>query len=84
TYTDRVDNNGNPVFKIEPSGRGDKTNPRYKRKKIKYVYKCKWIIGTEKCYDFGMCYDQKRAVDFKRKALTRLPIQLVAYNFYEM
>jgi len=84
TYTDRTDSSGNPVFKMETPGRGDKNNPRYKRKKIKYVYKCKWIIGTDKCYDWGMCYDQKRAVDFKRKAMTRLPIQLVAYNFYEM
>ena len=84
TYTDRTDSNGNPVFKSEPSGRGDKNNTRYKRKKIKYVYKCKWIIGTDKCYDWGMCYDQKRSVDIKKKALTRLPIQLIAYNFYEM
>jgi len=84
TYTDRTDSNGNPVFKSEPSGRGDKNNTRYKRKKIKYVYKCKWIIGTDKCYDWGMCYDQKRSVDVKKKALTRLPIQLIAYNFYEM
>lgn len=84
TYTDRDDVNGNSVFRMEVSGRGELTNTRYKRKKIKYVYKCKWIIGTDKCYDYGMCYDQKRSVDLKKKALTRLPIQLVAYNFYEM
>jgi len=84
TYTERKDANGNLVFKVEKPGRGDANNPRYKRKKIKYVYKCKWIIGTNKCYDWGMCYDQKRTVDFKKKALTRLPIQLVGYNFYEM
>jgi hypothetical protein len=84
TYTDRKDTNGNPVFRMEVSGRGDLTNTRYKRKKIKYVYKCKWIIGTEKCYDWGMCYDQKRSVNPQRKALTRLPIQLRAYSFYEM
>ncbi|MES2287374.1 MAG: hypothetical protein V4547_16900 [Bacteroidota bacterium] len=84
TYTDRTDANGNPVFKMEVSGRGELTNTRYKRKKVKYVYKCKWIIGTDKCYDWGMCYDQKRTVDLKKKALTRLPIQLIAYNFYEM
>jgi hypothetical protein len=84
TYTDRKDENGNLVFRMEVSGRGELTNARYKRKKIKYVYKCKWIIGTDKCYDWGMCYDQKRPVDVKKKASTRLPIQLVAYNFYEM
>ena len=84
TYTDRIDVNGNPVFMIEESGRGSVTNTRYKRKKIKYVYKCKWVVGTDKCYDWGMAYDQKRTVDAKKKALTRLPIQLIAYNFYEM
>lgn len=84
TYTLRTDANGNMVFKVEESGRGDVANPRYKRKKIKYVYKCKWIVGTDKCYDWGKEYDQKRTVDPKKKATTRLPIQLVAYNFYEM
>ena len=84
TFTDRTDANGNAVFKMEVSGRGELTNTRYKRKKIKYVYRCKWVVGTNKCYDWGKEYDQKRSVDFKRKAMTRLPIQLVAFNFYEM
>ena len=84
TYTNTKDANGNVKFRMEVSGRGELTNARYTRKKIKYVYKCKWIIGTDKCYDWGMCYDQKRSVDMKKKALTRLPIQMVAYNFYEM
>ena len=84
TYTDRTDKNGNPVFRMEVSGRGELTNVRYKRKRIKYVYKCKWIVGTEKCYDWGMCYDQKRSPNPAKKALTRLPIQLRAYNFDEM
>lgn len=84
TYTNVKDSNGNAKFRMEVSGRGELTNTRYTRKKIKYVYKCKWIVGTDKCYDWGKCYDQKRSVDIKKKALTRLPIQLVAYNFYEM
>lgn len=84
TYTNISDSNGNVKFRMEVSGRGELTNTRYTRKKIQYVYKCKWIIGTDKCYDWGKCYDQKRKQDLKKKALTRLPIQLVAYNFYEM
>ena len=84
TYTNTNDRNGNAKFRMEVSGRGELTNTRYTRKKIKYVYKCKWIIGTDKCYDWGKCYDQKRSVDIKKKAMTRLPIQLIAYNFYEM
>jgi len=84
TYTNTTDANGNPKFRMEVSGRGNLTNTRYTRKRIKYVYECKWIVGTDKCYDWGKCYDQKRSVDAKKKALTRLPIQMVAYNFYEM
>lgn len=84
TYTDRVDDMGNAVFRIEKSGRGDRNNPRYKRKKIQYVYKCKWIVGTDKCYDWGKCYDQVRSNDPKKKAQTKLSYHFVAYNFYEM
>lgn len=84
TYTNVSDANGNVKFRMEVSGRGELTNSRYTRKRIQYVYKCKWIIGTDKCYDWGKCYDQKRKKDLRKKALTRLPIQLVAYNFYEM
>lgn len=84
TFTNTKDANGNVKFRMEVSGRGELTNTRYTRKKIQYVYKCKWIIGTDKSYDYGMCYDQKRSVDLKKKALTRLPIQLIAYNFFEM
>jgi len=84
TFTDRKDSLNNPVFRIEESGRGDKNNPRYKRKRIQYVYKCSWIIGTDKCYDWGMCYDQKRTNDLTSKAKTSLPYKFVAYNFYEM
>jgi len=84
TYSDRVDKNGNPVFKKEESGRGDSTNPRYKRKNIQYVYQCKWVIGTDKCYDWGMMYDQPRSSEVSKKAKTRLPMQFCAYSFYEM
>ena len=84
TYSNRTDKNGNPVFMQEESGRGSKDNPRYKRKSIQYVYKCKWIIGTEKCYDWGMCYDQKRDSEVSKKAKTKLSFSFCAYNFYEM
>jgi hypothetical protein len=88
TYNDRVyrdteDELGNPDFRKSEYGRGKKSE-KYTRKKIKYVYKCKWIIGTDKCYDFGMSYDQKRPNDIKKKAQTRLSYNFYAYNFYQM
>ena len=73
TYTNRVDANGNLVFRKEKYGRGEENNIRYVRKRIQYVYQCKRVVGTDKCYDWGMCYDQPRSSDPKRKALTRLP-----------
>ena len=84
TYSYRNDANGNPVIRKERSGRGEKTNPRYKRKTIQYVYKCKWIVGTDKAYDFGMAYDQKRANEPAKKAKTKLSYNFCAYNFYQM
>jgi hypothetical protein len=50
TYNDRVyrdttDENGNPDFRKSDYNRGKKSD-KYKRKKIQYVYKCKWIIIT--------------------------------------
>ena len=84
TYTDRQDGNGNPVFKKEKYGRGEADNPRYKRKTIQYVYKCKWIVGTDKVYDWGMCYDQKRSPNQEKKAKTKLSYTFFAYNFSDM
>jgi len=84
TYTDRKDKNGNPVFRQEEYGRGAKDNPRYVRKRIKCVYKVKWVVGTDFCYDFGLADDQKRYNDPKKKAHTSLSYKFYAYNFYEM
>jgi len=88
TYNEEVyrtapDSDGNNDFRKADYGRGKKSD-KYARKRIQYVYKCKWIIGTDKCYDWGKCYDQKRAVDVKKKAKTKLSYSFCAYNFYEM
>ena len=55
TYNDRVyrvtnDEAGNVDFRKADYSRGKKSD-KYTRKRIQYVYKCKWIIGTDKCYD---------------------------------
>lgn len=82
-YRDAVDEQGNPDFRKADFSRGKKSE-KYTRKKIQYVYKCKWVIGTDKVYDFGMCYDQKRENDLKNKAKTKLSYTFYAYNFYQM
>lgn len=83
SFRDGVDENKNYDFRKAEYGRGKKSD-KYKRKRIQYVYKCKWIIGTDKAYDWGMCYDQKRSNDVAKKASTRLSYHFCAYNFYEM
>jgi len=83
-YTMRVGEDGGLIVKAEKELRGGKGNPKYPRKRIQYVYKCKWIVGTDKCYDYGMCYDQKRSNDVKKKALTKLPYKFASFNFYKM
>ena len=88
TYNEQVykiapDTNGNVEFRKAEFGRG-KQSTKYTRKKIQYTYKCKWIVGTDKCYDFGMAYDQKRSPDLKKKAKTKLSYSFCAYNFFDM
>lgn len=77
-----VNSKGNLVY--EQKDKAKSGNRRYSSKRIKYVYECKWIIGTDYAYDWGMAYDQKRDNNPKKKAETRLPYKFYAYNFYEM
>lgn len=80
-----VDENGQlKDFRRADYGRGKVATDKYQRRKIKSVYKCKWIIGTDYCYDWGLAYDQKRSPNIKKKAETSLSFKFVAYNFYEM
>jgi hypothetical protein len=84
TFTDRKTKDGNPVFRMEEYNRGKEGNDRYKRKCFREVYKCKWIVGTDYCYDWGKMEDQKMPQNPKKKAMTELPYKFIAYNFYEM
>jgi len=82
-YREAIDENGNMDFRKADYNRGKKSD-KYKRKRVQYVYRCKWIIGTEKCYDWGMAYDQKRSNNPTKKTKARLSYNFCAYNFYEM
>ncbi len=82
-FRDGVDVNGNADYRKADFNRGRKSN-KYERKRIQCVYKCKWIVGTEYCYDYGLAQDQKREVNPKKKAYTSLSYKFYAYNFYEM
>src|SRR5882672_2372017 len=84
-YKMSVDENGQlKGFGRADYNRGKVATDKYTRKRIKNVYKCKWIVGTDYCYDWGMSYDQKRSNNSKKKAETSLCLKLIAFNFYEM
>lgn len=61
---------------------GGKEEDKYINKPIQMAHKVKWVIGTDKVYDFGPCTYQKRTKE--NKALTSLGYHLFAYNFYAM
>lgn len=83
-YKMSVNGEGNLDFRRADYNRGKVAKEKYSRKCVKAVYKCKWIVGTDFCYDFGLAYDQKRSPNPKKKAETCLSYKFYAYNFYEM
>lgn len=84
-YKMSVDENGKLTdFRRADYNRGRVAKEKYSRKRIQSVYKCKWVVGTDYCYDFGLCYDQKRSPNAKKKAATSLSYKFYAFNFYEM
>jgi hypothetical protein len=80
-----VDETGQLIgFNRAEYGRGKVATDKYTRRKVKAVYKCKWIVGTDYCYDWGLAYDQKRSANPKKKAETSLSFKFYAFNFFEM
>lgn len=58
--------------------------PKYVPKTVEMVYRCKWIIGTEYCYEWGVAKDQPRSTDTKKAARTELSYTFYAPDFHEM
>jgi hypothetical protein len=60
-YQTRKDAEGNPMYfksDFNYNREGKKANSeKYNFKKRKRFYRCKWVIGTKKVYDFGYQYD---------------------------
>lgn len=90
-YQQRVNLKGNLVVRPEPYSiktNGNTFNykgeqlKQYISKKKEVVYKCKWIVGTDLMYDFGLATNMKRSLP--NKACTELSYHLYAYNFFRM
>jgi hypothetical protein len=84
TYGMSVDKHGNLNYRKAENSRGAEAKDKYDKRRLKYVYKCKWIVGTDMSYEYGKKYDQKRKVDWKKKAETELSYRFRAINFYQM
>lgn len=61
-----------------------KQENKYIAKTVDMNYGCKWIIGTEFCYDWGPCKDQPRSNDKKKAARTKLDFEFYASDMHEM
>ena len=56
----RVDRRGNTVFKKVPLDYRQRQKNKYRKTEYKVVYTCKWIIGTNFMFDFGLKTNMKR------------------------
>jgi hypothetical protein len=83
-YNMWVNGKGNLEFEWKNSAQSPQGKRKYKGKRIKVVYRVKWIVGTDLAYDFELAEDMKRSNDPKKKAETKLGYTFYAPNFYEM
>jgi hypothetical protein len=83
-YNMWVNGKGNLEFEWKTAPQSPQGKRKYKGKRIKVVYRVKWIVGTNHVYDFELAEDMKRSNDPKKKAETRLGYTFYAPNFYEM
>lgn len=79
---ERIDRRGNMIF--GKAGFDDYNNKKdkYKRKQIQGVYRVKWVIGTDICFDYGKQYDIKR--DPINMARAKSSYNISAVDFYDM
>ena len=79
---ERIDRRGNMIF--GKAGFDDYNNKKdkYKRKQIQGVYRVKWVIGTDICFDYGKQYDIKR--DPINMARAKSSYSISAVDFYDM
>jgi hypothetical protein len=80
-FESRVDSRGNEYFGRAEHSKSKSKNPKYKTKKYRSLYGCKWIINTNFVYDYGRKPDQPRSS--ANLAETRTSFHIYAPDFYE-
>lgn len=81
-----VDKNGTlRISRVKPSD-ADKVSSKstFTSKNIEVVYKCKWVIGTDYLYDFGLVENTKRSVSIATMGRTSLSYHVMAGPFFNM
>lgn len=81
-YEQRIDRRGNKIYARASYDNRNKRKDKFERINFKVVYKCKWIIGTDYVFDYGLATDMKRAKSSMMD--TRFSYHLYAPEFYDM
>lgn len=92
---ENIDKNGNlRVSKAKPSasnkpvfdedGNKIERSSVYTAKSVEVVYKCKWVVGTDLLYDFGVAENQPRTVNIATMGKTSLGYVIRAASFDRM
>lgn len=79
---ERVDRRGNTIFGRAAFDDYNNKKEKYKRKQVQGVYRVKWIVGTDICFDYGKQYDIKR--DPINMARAKSSYHISACDFFDM
>ena len=63
----------------EYKGKKPKENQKLKTTRIRKLYQCSWIIGTEHIFDYGVVHNQPRPIP-SRPALSLVGVSLPGYS----
>ena len=91
SYNKRVteenkDKSGNlRISKAKPTEDGKiSAGSVFKAKVVEVVFKCKWVIGTDLIYDFGLLENMPRSVNTTTMGKTKLSYNVQAAGFFNM
>lgn len=79
---ERIDRRGNIIFGRASFEDYNNKKDKYKRKQVQGVYRVKWIVGTDICFDYGKQYDIKR--DPVNMARAKSSYHISACDFFDM
>lgn len=80
---ERTLENGNSIYKkINPDKKGQNKNNKYEETTIENVYCCKWVVGTDILFDYGVKKNMKR--DKSNASLVMPSYHVQCVDFFDM